>query len=253
MSGGPAREIVLDTETTGIEIENGHRVVEIGAVELLNHVPSGRTFHAYVNPERDMPEDAQRVHGLTSAFLRDQPVFAEVADDLLTFLDGSSAAPPTAAAADGAEAGTTTPAADVAKLIAHNASFDLGFLNMELGRIGRPLLAETRVIDTLVLARQRFPNAANSLDALCRRYEIDLAARTQHGALLDAQLLADVYLMLIGGRQPDLGLTLGPARRPLAAPLERPLRPPRPHAPSPAELAAHTAFLDRLNDPIWRH
>jgi DNA polymerase III subunit epsilon len=229
------REVVLDTETTGLEPDGGHRVVEVGALELINHVPSGRSFHVYVNPERDMPEDALRVHGLTGAFLRAQPVFAEVADDFLAFLDLDRDANPAPA-----------------RLIAHNAAFDVAFLDMELARIGRPPLPRERVIDTLTLARQRYPGAPNSLDALCRRFAVDATARTLHGALLDSQLLAECYLMLIGGRQPDLGLVV--RRGPTAAlrPVQRIPRPPRPHSASAAELAAHAAFLERLSDPLWR-
>jgi len=229
------REVVFDTETTGLEPGAGHRVVEIGALELFNHVPTGRTFHTYVNPERDMPADALGVHGLSTAFLREQPVFAEVVDEFLAFLDHDRDGNPGSA-----------------KLVAHNATFDVGFLNMELQRVGRPPLPPDRVVDTLLLARRRFPGAPNSLDALCRRFAVDASARTLHGALLDAQLLADVYLWLIGGRQPDLGLIATTERRAgLRAP-SRPPRPPRPHAPSPAELAAHTAFLEQLSNPIWR-
>jgi len=216
-------------------VEQGHRVVEIGALELLNHVPSGRSFHVYLNPERPMPEDALRVHGLTSAFLADQPVFSDVVDDLLAFLDLDRDANPSPA-----------------RLIAHNASFDVAFLDMELERVGRAKIAPERVIDSLQLARQRFPGAPNSLDALCRRFNVDCSARVKHGALLDSELLAEVYLWLIGGRQPDLGLVAGPRRT--GAPIGRPrvFRPARPHAPEPAELAAHEAFLDQLKEPIWR-
>jgi DNA polymerase-3 subunit epsilon len=228
------REVVIDTETTGLEPGEGHRVVEIGSCELVNHVPTGRTFHVYVNPERDMPDDAQAVHGLTRAFLRQQPVFAEVVDDFLAFLDYDRDGQPAAA-----------------RLIAHNAGFDIAFIDMELARIGRTPLAQERVVDTLVLARQRFPGAPNSLDALCRRFAIDLAARALHGALVDSQLLADVYLMLIGGRQPGLELVVVRERR-AAIQLRREPRAARPHAPSPAELAAHAAFLERLVHPIWR-
>lgn len=229
------REVVLDTETTGLEVDQGHRVVEVGALELINHVPSGRSFHVYLNPERTMPDDALRVHGLTSAFLADQPVFADVADDLLAFLDSDRDANPSPA-----------------RLIAHNATFDVAFLNMELERVGRPRIAPERVVDSLQLARQRFPGAPNSLDALCRRFNVDSSARIKHGALLDSELLAEVYLSLIGGRQPDLDLTAGPRRT--GASIERPrlFRPPRPHAPLEAELAAHEALLDQLKAPIWR-
>ncbi len=229
------REIVLDTETTGLDPLDGHRIVEIGAVELFNHVPTGRTFHAFVNPERDMPHDALQVHGLTSVFLREQPIFADVVEALFAFLDLD-------------RDGKPLPA----KLVIHNAGFDLAFLNVELQRAGRPPLGLERVVDTLQLARQQFPNAPNSLDALCRRFTVDLTARTLHGALLDSQLLADVYLCLIGGRQPDLGLIVVRERRGLARDVVRPQRPPRPHAPNPAELAAHAVFLEQLTNPIWR-
>jgi DNA polymerase-3 subunit epsilon len=229
------REIVLDTETTGLEPTEGHRVVEIGALELINHVPSGRFFHVYLNPERDMPSDAQQVHGLTAAFLRDQPVFAEVVDDFLAFLDHDRDAGPAPA-----------------RLVIHNAGFDIAFLNSELARLGRaPVDRERGVIDTLQLGRQRFPGAPNSLDALCRRFNVDASARVRHGALLDAELLAEVYLGLVGGRQPDLGLVVVETRRITVQTEPRVPRPARPHAPSPAELAAHAAFLERLTAPIW--
>ena len=229
------REIVLDTETTGLEPTDGHRVVEIGALELLNHVPTGRFFHSYVNPERDMPADAQLVHGLTAAFLREQPAFAEVVDDFLAFLDHDRHASPAPC-----------------RLVIHNAGFDIAFLHSELARLGRaPLDRERAVIDTLQLSRQRFPGAPNSLDALCRRFNVDAAARIRHGALLDAELLAEVYLGLIGGRQPDLGLVVVETRRIVVQTQPRAPRPARPHAPSVEELAAHAAFLDRLSAPIW--
>ena len=230
------REIVLDTETTGLEPRDGHRVVEIGAVELFNHVPTGRIFHTYVNPERDMPADALQVHGLTSAFLAEQPVFADVVDELLAFLDHDRDANPAPAS-----------------LVAHNAEFDIAFLNCELARIGRPTFDGGRtIVNTLQIARQRFPGAPNSLDALCRRFAVDASARTRHGALLDAELLAEVYLGLIGGRQPDLGLVSMTATRRVTVIRRREPRPPRPHSPTPAELAAHAAFLEQLTDPIWR-
>src|SRR5918996_787054 len=228
------REVVIDTETTGLEPADGHRVVEIGAMGLFNHVPTGRLFHSYINPERDMAADAIQVHGLTPAFLQDQPVFAEVADALLEFLnsDGDANHAP-------------------ARLVIHNAAFDLAFLNHELRRAGRPIL-DGEHVDTLLLARQRFAGASNSLDALCRRFNVDATARTRHGALLDAELLAECYLWLMGGRQPDLGLVAETARGIVVQVRERIARPPRPHAPSPAELAAHEAFLAQLSNPIWR-
>jgi DNA polymerase III subunit epsilon len=233
---GLVREIVLDTETTGMVPEDGHRLVEVGAIELLNHVPTGRAFHTYVNPERDMPADALLVHGLTSAFLSDQPVFAEVVDALLAFLDSDG---------DGN--------ISAAKLVIHNAGFDLAFLNSELRRAGRVCFGPERVVvDTLSLARQRFPGTSNSLDALCRRFSVDATTRTRHGALLDAELLAEVYLGLLGGRQPDLGLIQASARRGAVQAVVRVPRAPRPHAPTPEEMAAHEAFLGLLSSPIWR-
>jgi DNA polymerase-3 subunit epsilon len=229
------REVVIDTETTGLEPSDGHRVVEIGALELINHLPSGRVFHTYLNPERDIPADAQLVHGLTAAFLREQPVFAEVVDDFLAFLDHDRDQSPAPA-----------------RLVIHNAGFDIAFLNSELARLGRPPVDHARgMTDTLQLARQRFPGAPGSLDALCRRFNVDASARIRHGALLDAELLAEVYLGLIGGRQPDLGLVVARAERIAVLVRERVPRPARPHAPSLEELAAHTAFLAQLREPIW--
>jgi DNA polymerase III subunit epsilon len=177
------REIVLDTETTGFEPSEGHRIVEIGAVELWNHLPTGRSFHEYLNPERPMPKEAFEVHGLGDDFLRDKPRFQAVAQAFLDFI------------------------AD-APLVIHNAAFDMRFLNAELARTGLPDLPADRAIDTVALARAKFPGAPASLDALCRRFSIDNSARTKHGALLDSEILAEVYLELIGGRQPGLGLGL---------------------------------------------
>jgi DNA polymerase-3 subunit epsilon len=229
------REIVLDTETTGLVPGDGHRVVEIGAIELFNHVPTGRVFHTYVNPERDVPADALQVHGLTTAFLAEQPAFAEVVEEFLAFLDHD---------------GNANPAP--ARLVIHNAEFDVAFLNSELTRLGRPPLdGAYGVVNTLQIARQRFPGAPSSLDALCRRFNIDASARTRHGALLDAELLAECYLGLIGGRQPDLGLVAIATARRVTVVRHRETRPPRPHAPSAEELAAHAAFLEQLTSPIW--
>jgi DNA polymerase III subunit epsilon len=229
------REIVIDTETTGLEPGDGHRLVEIGALELINHVPTGRVFHTYLNPERDMPADARLVHGLTAAFLGEQPLFAEVVQDFLSFLDPDGV--------DGVER---------SQLVIHNSAFDVAFLNYELARLGLPGVdMGRRVVDTLQLARQRFPGAPASLDALCRRFDVDAAARIRHGALLDAELLADVYLALIGGRQPDLGLIVAQAERVAVLIRERMPRAPRAHAPTPEELAAHQAFLTLIKDPIW--
>ena len=225
------REVVLDTETTGLDVLAGHRIVEIGCVELVNHVPTGDTFQRYLNPDRANEREAFEVHGLSDNFLSRQMRFREVADDLMDFL-------------------TDSP------LIIHNAAFDLGFLNFELEQAGHPRISGERVVDSLELARRMFPGQANSLDALMRRFEIDATARTHHGALLDAELLAQVYLELKGGRQQGLGF--GPAADDQAvavedeAETETTVRDARPHEPTAQELAAHEAFLDNLNDPIWR-
>lgn len=222
------REVVLDTETTGLDPAAGHRVIEIGCLELINRIATGATMHRYVQPERDVPEEAVRIHGITAEKLTGEPVFAAVADELLDFLGDSS-------------------------VVAHNAQFDIGFLNAELERAGRPLIAASRAIDTVAIARRKFPGAAASLDALCKRFGIDNSARVRHGALLDAELLADVYVELVGGRQPGLALTVGATRaRTAAAAATTVVRPPRPHAPTAAEIAAHEAFLACMEDPIWR-
>ena len=222
------REVVLDTETTGLEPAEGHRIVEVGAVELVNHIPSGRRFQRYLDPERDMPEGAERVHGLARAFLAKHLRFAEEVDAILDFIGDD-------------------------KLVMHNAPFDLGFLNAELERIGKPPIPVERTVDTLAIARRKFPGAPASLDALCKRFAIDRSMREKHGALLDAELLTEVYLELTGGRQPGLELQRAvPA--PGAAPAsraDRAARPPRPHAPTEAEVAAHAAFVATLKDPIW--
>jgi DNA polymerase-3 subunit epsilon len=222
------REIVLDTETTGLDPEAGHRIVEVGCVELLNRLPTGRTFQTYVNPERAMPAEARAVHGLTDEFLVKQQVFAEVARDFLVFISDSP-------------------------LVIHNAEFDIGFLNAELARAGLPALARSRAVDTVALARRKFPGAPANLDALCRRFGIDNSDRQLHGALLDASLLAEVYLELTGGRQAGLGFVAaqpadGPAPREGAAPLSRR---PRPHAASAAEIAAHDELVAKLKNPVW--
>ncbi|MGI9499399.1 MAG: DNA polymerase III subunit epsilon [Geminicoccaceae bacterium] len=229
------REIVLDTETTGLDPKEGHRVVEIGAVELVNHIPTGRVYQEYINPERDMPAEAEKIHGISADFLEDKPVFAAVAEGFLAFIetDGQGEASP----------GT---------LVIHNAAFDMKFLNSELTRLGHAAISGDRVIDSLQLARQRFPGAPASLDALCRRYDVDTSARTKHGALLDSELLAEVYLGLIGGRQPGLDLAIDGRRDGKeAAVRERVARAPRAHAPSAAEIEAHQAFLQQIKDPLW--
>ncbi|WP_044563671.1 DNA polymerase III subunit epsilon [Azospirillum sp. B4] len=223
------REIVLDTETTGVNALSGDRVVEIGCVELLNHVATGNSWHAYINPERDMPAEAEAVHGLSAAFLADKPVFAAVAGDFLDFIQDSP-------------------------LIIHNASFDMGFLNAEFTRLGLKPMPMARSIDTVAMARKRFPGAPASLDALCRRFGVDNSGRTYHGALLDAQLLAEVYLELLGGRQPDLvlGATVKVAEVGLVvAEVPRTFRAPRPHAATAEELEAHAAFLKSIKSPLW--
>ena len=226
------REIALDTETTGLNPKSGHRVVEIGCVEMINHVATGEVFHAYINPQRDMPEEAFRVHGLSEEFLREHPIFADVVEGLLTFI------------------GTDM-------LVIHNAQFDMGFLNAELERTGRPALDMARAIDTVKMARQKFPGAQANLDALCKRFGIDNSNRELHGALLDARLLADVYLELKGGRQTGFGLdaaedTGAGADGSGAIQLEaRQKREPRVFQPSVDELARHEAFVKTLNDPIW--
>jgi DNA polymerase III subunit epsilon len=222
------RQIVLDTETTGLSPRDGHRIVEIGAIELFNHVPTNRSFHVYLNPERDMPKDAEAIHGLSSGFLRGKPLFRDVVADFLAFLQDSA-------------------------LIIHNASFDLAFLNHELEKVGKEALETARVTDTLLLARQKHPMAPNSLDALCKRYGIDLSRRTRHGALLDSELLAEVYLELIGGRQTVLSLAQQEERGALAlpspwvAPSVQKLRPrPLPSRLTDEEVAAHGQMVAGL-------
>jgi DNA polymerase-3 subunit epsilon len=226
------REIVLDTETTGFDPEAGDRIVEIGAVELVNHLPTGVTFHRYLDPERDMPASAFAVHGLSAEFLAGKAKFAEIAAEFTEFVRG-------------------------AKLVIHNASFDLKFLNAELAWAGHPVLPPDQAIDTLELARRRFPGAQNSLDALCRRFGIDNSAREKHGALLDSGILAEVYLELIGGKQPGLGLVVAAAEHPVPGGLD--LRPraatrPRPLGPrlTEADIAAHAEFVDTLGPAaLW--
>ena len=223
------REIVLDTETTGLEPASGDRVVEIACLELVNHLPTGRQYQTYLNPERDMPEGAFRVHGLSAEFLSGHPLFADKAEEFLAFI---------------AEA----------PLIIHNAEFDMRFLNAELERCQRPLLPMSRTIDTVRMARRKFPGAQASLDALCRRFGIDNSARTKHGALLDVELLAEVYLELIGGREPGLVLVReAAATLAVAAPTSDKTRVTRAHAPTADELAAHAAFLESLTEPLWNN
>ena len=230
------REIVFDTETTGLSPAGGDRMVEIGCVEMFNRCETGRTFHSYFNPGRPMPSEAEAVHGLSDRFLSDKPHFPDVCGDLLEFIGDSP-------------------------LIAHNAAFDFGFVNHELGHCGRPVVATSRMVCTLTIARQKFPGAKHSLDALCTRFGVDRSQRIKHGALLDAQLLAQVYVELTGGRQ--IGLTLVadmaeaerlPSENRVTGPVPGTfvVRPARPHAPTAAEMERHAAFLSGIVDPIWK-
>lgn len=227
-----ARQIVLDTETTGLDPKAGHRIVEVAALELMNYLPSGAVFHKYVNPERDMPQEAFDVHGLSEAFLSDKPLFSTIAQDFLDFIGED-------------------------ELIIHNARFDVGFLNAELGRLSLNPIPMEQARDTVAIARKKFPGSQVSLDALCRRFGIDNSARTLHGALLDCELLAEVYLELIGGRQPEL---LGAAQQSGTAAAARgqsmpnaakAVRPPRRFSLSAEEESAHVEMLKDLNEPIW--
>jgi len=224
------REIVFDTETTGLNPLGGDRMVEIGCIEIFNRVETGRHYHAYFFPERDMPFEAEMVHGLSNAFLSDKPLFADKAEELLDFLEDSP-------------------------LVAHNASFDFGFLNYELERCGRQTVSMSRMRDTLQLARTKHPGAKHSLDALCVRFGIDRSHRVKHGALLDAQLLAQVYVELTGGRQIGLGLVAEAGtvavQRSSGPVITREPRPARPHAPLAAELERHRAFIAKLVNPLW--
>jgi len=220
----------MDTETTGLDPRNGDRLVEIACVEVFNYIPTGRTYHQYVNPERDMPQEAFAVHGLSAQFLSDKPVFSDVVADFMEFVGD-------------------------AKMVFHNASFDMSFINMELGRVAREAVPSVRIVDTLALARRKHPGGPNTLDALCKRYGIDNSTRTLHGALLDAQLLAEVYLQLSGGQQPvlDLSLASAAAARDQAggAILARPA--PLPVVLDENEIAAHKAFIDGLGgEVLWR-
>lgn len=220
------RTVLFDTETTGLEPHLGHRIIEIAALELVNDLPTGREFHALIDPERDVPEDATRVHGYTRAHLDGKPRFAALAADILGFMG------------DG-------------KLIAHNAPFDFAFIDAELALLGMAPLAPARMIDTLALAKTRFPGLPNSLDALCRRFGIDLSARTTHNALLDCRLLAEVYLELMGGRQRGLSLAVGKRAAVAISYAAVRARTPRPVVVSEDALQAHAAFVQRLKDPLW--
>jgi DNA polymerase III subunit epsilon len=224
------REIVFDTETTGLDPLQGHRLVEIGCIELLNRIPTGNTFHRYLNPERDIPPEAFAVHGLSAEFLKDHPLFASVVDEFLDFIGD-------------------------APLVAHNGFFDLGFINAELGRVQKQLIGRERIVDTLILARRKHPGGQNKLDDLCARYKIDNSRRTKHGALLDAELLAEVYIELTGARQALLGLSsvsVSVAAMGQQAVLrQRPA--PLPERTTEAEREAHRAFVATLGEsPIWQ-
>ncbi len=233
MTATPLREIVFDTETTGFDPKSGDRMVEIGCIEMIGRVETGKSYHCYYNPERDMPKSAEEIHGLSDVFLSDKPLFADKADELIEFLGD-------------------------APLVAHNATFDFGFLNAELEKCGKPAIAMDRMVDTLAMARVKHPGAKLSLDALCTRYGIDRSHRVKHGALLDAELLAQLYIELTGGRQIGLGLAAekndaqssGARDDPLVR-SDRPFRAPRPHKASAEELAANTAFLEKMELPIW--
>ena len=231
------REIGLDTETTGIDPSDGHRIIEIGALEMVNQTPTGEQFHIYINPEREIDAGAVNIHGLTQEFLSDKPVFADVVSGFLDFIGDS-------------------------QLVIHNAPFDMGFINAELVRLGKAALPMDRAVDTLTMARRKFPGAQASLDALCRRFEIDNSHRDLHGALVDADLLATVYIELLGGRQRHLSLEPEGGKPAAGAPVANNAAPgftvngdpskfDRPHAPSDAELAAHRELVERLENPIW--
>ena len=235
------REIALDTETTGISPLDGHRVIEIGALELMHHLPTGRKLHLYINPEREIDDGAVAVHGITSDFLADKPVFADIVDEFLAFVDDDP-------------------------MVIHNASFDMGFLNAELKRLDRPVLPMAQSIDTLMMARKKFPGAQANLDALCRRFEIENSHRDLHGALVDADLLAAVYIELLGGRQPGFSLesdsqtTAADQGAPNSTEPEpsfhldaKPMWHIRVHAPTDEELKAHAKFLEELKNPIWQN
>ena len=224
------REIVFDTETTGLSPQEGDKLVEIGAVELINHIPTGRTYHQYINPERDVPEEVVKVHGLTYDFLKNYPKIAEIAQDFIDFVG------------------------DDGILVAHNASFDINFINYEFKHKGFPIYPQSRVIDTLEIARQKFPGARNNLDALCRRFNLDTSARTKHGALLDAELLSEVYLELLGGAEPTMKLETEAVSEHKAEQgyAERIYHEPRNFPLSDEELQKHEEFLkNNITDAIW--
>lgn len=221
------REIILDTETTGLNPLAGDRLVEIGCVESINHIPTQNHYHVYLNPERDVPDEASRVHGLTTEFLMDKPLFVQEVDNFLTFIEDDP-------------------------LVIHNASFDMGFLNAELARAGFKTLPMSRAIDTLQIARKKFPGSPASLDALCKRFGVDSSARELHGALLDAELLAEVYLELCGGRQPDLAVDIDERKIvTMLVSADKKFREPRKHEIREEELTAHETFLKKIDNALW--
>lgn len=222
------REIALDTETTGLDPLAGHRIIEIGCVEMIDRIRTGKSYQAYINPERDVPEEAFHIHGLSNAFLADKPLFSAIAKDLLEFIGDS-------------------------RLVIHNAQFDMKFINYELELLELPAISMERVTDTITIARRKFPGAPAKLDALCKRFNIDLSARVKHGALLDSELLADVYLELMGGRQEAMLLSTAPteAKSEVQA-ADAKIIPLRSFPPTGEELAAHEEFLQQINNPLWK-
>lgn len=228
------REVVLDTETTGLKPRDGDRIVEIGIVELINHLPTGKIFHKYINPQRDIPEESTRVHGITDEMVKDAPLFVHIVEEFLEFIEDSP-------------------------MVIHNASFDMGFLNAELDRLCRPMLPPVRAIDTLRMARKKFPGSPASLDALCRRFNIDLSVREKHGAWVDAELLAKVYLELIGGRQvsfqfqgeEDECIDISIAEVSDVLNLQKAFRPSRQYKLTDIEKENHQAFIKGLKDSLW--
>jgi len=223
------RQVILDTETTGLDPMQGHRIVEIGCLEIVNFLPTGKVYQTYINPERDVPLEASRISGITTDFLKPYPFFHEIVDDFLSFIADS-------------------------QLVIHNASFDMKFINHELTRVNKTTIPMTRTIDTLTMARKKYPGSPASLDALCRRYNIDLSGRTKHGALLDSELLAQVYLELMGGRQISMGLetqATKAAEIKKAIVIDRPYREPRVFPISDEEKAAHSALIGTITNPVW--
>ena len=228
------REVVLDTETTGLDVHSGHKIIEIGALEIINLVPSGRTLHLYINPERNIDQGAIKIHGITQEFISNKPTFKQIAQEFLDFINND-------------------------QLVIHNASFDLAFLNSELRQSGFQIISEDKVVDTLKIARQKFPGAQASLDALCRRFQIDNSHRKLHGAVIDADLLAAVYVELRGGLQPDLQFNEVAIEGKVntkdfqSSSVNRKHRPIRQHEPTKEELHNHSQFLKLITDPIWYH